>query len=99
MGGFEASSAQPIAEPKTRGFDRSQLRSEVDVDEAESRPVTVGPFEVVHQGPGEITFYIDAFLFGPQQGKQVLPVIVDPGLVMYGTVNHFILEGGPAFTD
>src|SRR5579859_6354954 len=88
-----------VAEPVPRVFDGTELGVKVDVDEAEPGFVAFGPFEIVHEGPGEVAFYIDAFLFCPEQGEQILLVVVDAGLVVDGAIDHLIPEGGAAFAD
>src|SRR5579859_320303 len=90
---------EKVAEPVPRVFDGTELRIKVYVDEAKPGAVAFGPFEIVHEGPGEEAFYIDPFLFGPEEGEQVLLVVVDTGLVVDGAIDKFIPEGGAAFAD
>src|SRR5262245_48003943 len=45
---------QEVAIPRPALLQAALLGGEVDVHQAEAPGVTLGPFEVVHQGPGEI---------------------------------------------
>ena len=58
--------AQPVAEPVAGAFDGAELGFEVDVYEAEAGFVAFRPFEIVHEGPGEVAFDVDAFFFSAE---------------------------------
>ena len=54
------------------------LRLEIDMHQPEAHRIAEGPFEVVHQRPGEIAAQVDAGLDRVVDRPQVLAVVVHP---------------------
>src|ERR1022692_407771 len=82
-----------IPVPAERGLRRALPGAEVDVHEAESLVVALGPLEVVHQRPGQVAAYVDAGRDGLVQCPEVAVQVPDPRLVIDGPVGGYHVIG------
>jgi len=69
------------------------------MDETEAGLIAFRPLEIVGKGPGKEALDIDPFFFSPEQGQEILLIIVDAILVIHHAPYQFIFKGGAAFGD
>lgn len=76
---------------------RALLGFKVNVEEAITLVVAIGPGELILQAPQEVTAHVDTHLHGLEQPAQVLLDVVDARLVVHKTVLVGVLVAHAVF--